>query len=75
MQHIKKIGVLDPKTHPKHILSSWIEDVFLAAYLLIPHLIRHMCRFTTYLLHVNQTLSKSTSYHVILLRRFRWRQD
>lgn len=75
MLHIKDFSVLEPKAHPKHTLSSWIEDVYLVAYLLTPHLIRHMCRLTTYLLHVNHTLSKSTSYHVILLRRFRWRLD
>ena len=31
MQHIKDFGVLEPKAHPKHTLSSWIEDVYLAA--------------------------------------------
>ena len=55
MQHIKAFGVLEPKAHPKLTSSSWIDDVYLAAYLLTPHLIRHMCRLTTYLLHVNHT--------------------
>ena len=46
---LKILGVLKPKVHPKDTLSSWIEDVCLAAYLLTPHLIRHMCRLTKYL--------------------------
>ena len=49
MLHIKDFSVLEPKAHPKHTLSSWIEDACLAAYLLTPHLIRHMCRLTKYL--------------------------
>ena len=46
---LKISGILKTKVHPKDTLSSWIEDVCLAAYLLTPHLIRHMCRLTKYL--------------------------
>ena len=46
---LKILGVLKPKVYPKDTLSSWIEDVCLAAYLLTPHLIRHICRLTKYL--------------------------
>ena len=46
---LKILGVLKPKVYPKDTLSSWIEDECLAAYLLTPHLIRHICRLTKYL--------------------------